>query len=430
MRHLPIPPSLFINNRKRLATSMLPGSIAILNSNDILPTNADGHMAFRQNSDLFYLTGIDQEETMLLLFPDSPEPKYREVLFLRETSETILIWEGYKFTKQQAREISGIETVVWLGEFEFIFVRCMAEAQNIYLNSNEHIRATIELESRDARFVKMVQARYPLHNYQRLAPILARLRMIKSEEEIDVLKEACRITETAFRKLLKTLKPGQMEYEAEAEYTYEFIRNRSRGHAYTPIFASGANSCVLHYISNNQVCNSGDIILVDAGAEYANYNADLTRVLPVNGTFTPRQKQVYNAVLRVHKKAVARLHPGYSFAEYVKNVATDTENELIGLGLLDAEAVKNQNPEAPLYKKYFMHGVSHYLGLDVHDVGTFYTHFQAGMVLTVEPGIYIREEGIGIRIENNILITENGPEDLMASIPIEADEIERLMAEK
>lgn len=429
MRYRSIPASLFIENRKRLAAKLLPGSVAIFNSNDVLPSNADGHLAFLQNSDLFYLTGINQEETILLLFPDSPEPKHREVLFLRETNNTILTWEGYKYTKDQAREITGIQTVCWLSEFEFVFVRAMAEAENVYLNSNEHIRATILVETREARFVKECQARYPLHNYKRLAPIMKTLRMIKSGPEIELLQEACRITENAFRRLLRTLKPGQFEYEAEAEYTYEFIRSGSRGHAYTPIFASGGNSCILHYIGNDQICKDGDIMLVDAAAEYANYNADLTRVIPVNGKFTKRQKEVYNAVLRIHKAAVAMLVPGNSFAAYNQAVANLTEQELIGLGLLKAEEVEKQNPDAPLYKRYFMHGVSHFLGLDVHDVGSFYTDFAPGMVLTVEPGIYIREENIGIRIENNILITETGPLDLMANIPIEADEIEAIMAE-
>ncbi|MES2389234.1 MAG: aminopeptidase P N-terminal domain-containing protein [Bacteroidota bacterium] len=428
MKHLPIAPALFIHNRKLLADKLAPRSIAIINSNDILPTSADGTMPFRQNADMFWTTGVDQEETILMLFPDAPEPKLREILFLRETSEKILTWEGYKLSKEQAREATGIETIFWTTEFDAVFRRMMAEADNIYLNTNEHIRADVVVETRDARFLDRCKKQFPLHNYKRLAPIMTQLRMVKSEFEVQQLREACRITGLAFRRLLERMQPGMYEFEAEAEFTYTYIRNRSKGHAYDPIFASGANTCILHYIENSRVCEDGTLILIDAGAEYANYNADMTRVIPVNGKFTPRQRQVYEAVLRVHKAAIKMLVPGTRFADYIRAVAELTNKECIGLGLYTAEDVKKQDPENPLYRKYFMHGVSHHLGLNVHDVSSFYTDMKASMVLTVEPGIYIWEEGIGIRIENNVLITETGQEDLMADIPIEADEIEAIMA--
>ena len=429
MRHLPLPASLYIRNRARLAQLLPPGSLAVFNSNDIMPSGADGTMPFRQHQDIYYLSGADQEESILLLFPDARNPAMREVLFLRETSEKILLWEGYRLTKEQARAATGIETVYWTTEFENLFRKLASEAENLYLNTNEHLRAEVAVETRDARFIAWCKQHYPLHNYRRLAPLMQQLRTQKGPEEVAALSEACRITEEGFRRVLSMVKPGVTEYEIEAEFTYAFVRNRSKGHAYTPIVASGANACILHYIDNTGTCADGELLLIDAGAEYANYNADMTRCIPVNGTFSPRQKQVYNAVLRVHKAAAAMLVPGNTFAAYNKAVGALIENELIGLGLLDAEAVKNQNPEAPLYKRYFMHGVSHFLGLSVHDVGDFDAPFVAGTVFTVEPGIYIKEEGLGIRIENNFLITENGaPLDLMAHIPIEAEEIEALMA--
>ncbi|MEK6481786.1 aminopeptidase P family protein [Catalinimonas sp. 4WD22] len=426
-RYAPLDASLFTENRKRLCSELHSCSVLVLNSNDIMPTNADGSMRFIQNSDLFYLTGIDQEESILLMFPDFPNEDYREILFLRETNEEIAIWEGHKYTKEEAREVSGIQTVLWLSQFERIFSMLMAEANHVYLNANEHIRADVKVETRDARFIKWCQQRYPLHRYERLAPHLYHLRAVKSEAEIKVMQEACNITEQGFRRVLQFVKPGVMEYEIEAEYLHEFVRNRSRGFAYEPIVASGKNACVLHYIANSEQCRKGDLLLMDVGAEYGNYNADMTRTIPVSGKFSKRQKQVYNAVLRVQREAMKMLRPGNVVKEYQKEVEKIMESELIGLGLLDKHDVEKQNPKQPLLKKYFMHGTSHHLGLDVHDVGNVYRIFEPGMVFTVEPGIYIREEDIGIRLENNVVIQEDGINDLMANIPIEAEEIEELM---
>jgi Xaa-Pro aminopeptidase len=427
MKYLPIGKELFIQNRLNLSKLLAPNAMAILHSNDIMPTNADGTMGFRQNNDLFYLSGIDQEESILLLFPDTHDPRHREILFLRETNEHIAIWEGHKYTKAEARETSGITTVYWLHQFEQVLHGLMTECEAVYLNTNEHTRAVIEVETRDARFIKQCKEKYSLHNYRRLAPLMHQLRAVKSEKEIELISQACAITEKAFRRLLKFVKPGVAEYEIEAELYHEFLRNRSRGPAYAPIIASGANACVLHYIDNNQVCRDGEVLLLDVGAEYANYAADMTRSIPVNGRFTPRQRQVYNAVLRVMRKATTMLVSGNLWDEYHKEVGSVMESELIGLGLLDASEVKKQDPERPLYKKYFMHGTSHFLGLDVHDVGNKYRRFEPGMVFTCEPGIYIPEEGLGIRLENNILITRDGNRDLMKNIPIEAEEIEELM---
>lgn len=426
-RYAPLDTSLFVENRKRLCASLHSRSVLVLNSNDIMPTNADGSMRFIQNSDLFYLTGIDQEESILLMFPDFPNEDFREILFLRETNEEIAIWEGHKYTKEEAREVSGIQTVLWLSQFERIFSMLMAEASHVYLNANEHIRADVKVETRDARFIKWCQQRYPLHRYERLAPHLYHLRAVKSEAEIKVMQEACNITEQGFRRVLEFVKPGVMEYEVEAEYLHEFVRKRSRGFAYEPIVASGKNACVLHYIANSEECREGDLLLMDVGAEYGNYNADMTRTIPVGGKFTDRQKQVYNAVLRVQREAMKMLRPGNVVKDYQKEVEKIMESELIGLGLLDKHDIAKQNPKQPLLKKYFMHGTSHHLGLDVHDVGNVYRIFEPGMVFTVEPGIYIREEDIGIRLENNIVIQEDGIYDLMANIPIEAEEIEDLM---
>jgi Xaa-Pro aminopeptidase len=427
MRYLPIRKELFIQNRQNLARLLPPKSMAIFHSNDIMPTNADGTMGFRQNNDLFYLSGIDQEESILLLFPDSGESKHREVLFLRETNEHIAIWEGHKYTKEEATETSGITSIFWVQDFSKVLHALMTECEYVYLNTNEHTRAVIEVETREARFIRFMKEKYPLHTYKRVAPLMHQLRAIKSEKEVELIKTACSITEKAFRRLLTFVKPGVMEYEIEAELYHEFLRNRSKGPAYTPIIASGANACVLHYIENNQMCKDGDVLLLDVAAEYANYASDMTRSIPVNGRFTPRQRQVYDAVLRVLKEARQMLVTGNIWDEYHKEVGKVMENELIGLGLLDAATVKNQDPDKPLYKKYFMHGTSHFLGLDVHDVGNKYRRFEPGMVFTCEPGIYIPEESLGIRLENNILITENGNIDLMASIPIEAEEIEQLM---
>ncbi len=428
MRYQKINNELFVTNRQRFAAQLKPKSIAVFNSNDILPTNADGTLKFKQNSDLFYLSGIDQEESILVLFPEAKDPAMKEILFLKETNEHIAIWEGHKLSKEEATEISGIKKVLWLKDFNTTFRSLVVEAEHIYLNTNEHVRAVIEVETRDARFMKWCRNEYPMHKYERSAPIMHNIRAIKSKIEIELLQEACSITEKGFRRLLSFVKPGVWEYEIEAELLHEFVKNRSTGFAYTPIIASGFNSCVLHYIENNKQCKAGDILLLDIAAEYANYNSDLTRCLPVSGKFSERQKAVYNAVLRVMRAATKMLVPGNNITEYHKEVGKLMEEELIKLGLLNAAEVKSQKPEAPLYKKYFMHGTSHYLGLDVHDVGSRYRNFEAGMVFTCEPGIYIREENLGIRLENDILITEKGPVDLMAGIPIEADEIEEFMS--
>ncbi|TGE10258.1 aminopeptidase P N-terminal domain-containing protein [Hymenobacter fodinae] len=429
MRYGSISPDLFIENRRRFTQQLPPASLAIFQSNDIMPTNADGTMPFRQNNDLFYLSGVDQEESILVIFPDAVLPQYREILFLKETSEHILVWEGYKLTKEQAREQTGVRTIMWLDSFKTVLPALMNEAENVYLNANEHIRSVVEVETRDARFIKWIREAYPLHTYRRAAPILHHLRAIKSDEEIRLMRRAADITDKAFRRLLGFVKPGVMEYEIEAEIFHEFLRNASRGPAYGSIIASGANACILHYVSNDRECQDGDVLLLDFGAEYANYAADLSRSIPVNGTFTKRQRDVYEAVLRVMKFATSQLVAGNNIEAYHAAVGHSMEQELIKLDLLNEQDVKHQDPAAPLYKKYFMHGTSHYLGLDVHDVGAKYRVFEPGMVYTCEPGIYIREEGLGIRLENDILITSTGNDDLMKNIPLEAADIERLMRE-
>ena len=427
MRYAPLAPELFVENRRRLRELLPPGALAIFQANDIQPTNADGTMAFRQNNDLFYLSGVDQEESILVFCPGAALERHREILFLKETSEHILIWEGYKLTKDEARAQSGISTIMWLDSFKTVLPALMNEAEFVYLNANDHIRAVVEVETRDARFIKSLQASYPLHQYRRVAPLLHQLRAIKSPEEIRVMREAMRLTGQAFRRVLGFVKPGVWEFEIEAEILHEFVRGRSRGPAYGSIIASGKNATILHYTSNDLQCQDGDVLLLDFGAEYANYAADLSRSIPVNGRFTPRQRQVYDAVLRVMNFAKSRLIVGNDIETYHKEVGQNMEQELIRLDLLKAEDVKNQDPDQPVYKKYFPHGTSHYLGLDVHDVGFKYRKFEAGMVYTCEPGIYIPEENLGIRLENDILITATGNEDLMADIPIQADEIERLM---
>ena len=427
MKYTPLPSALYVKNRAKLAAKMAKNSVAVLNSNDIMPTNADGTMRFRQNNDLFYLSGIDQEESILLIAPDCPNPSMREVLFLRETNEHIAIWEGHNYTKEEAQEASGIENIQWLANFDQVFNTVMALSERIYLNTNEHLRAGVVVETRDARFIKTCKERFPLHEYERLAPIMHELRGAKEQAEINQLQIACDITEKGFRRILNFVKPGVTEFEIEAEYLHEFVRNRSKGFAYEPIIASGASACVLHYIENNKACQDGDLLLMDVGAEYGNYNADMTRTIPVSGRFSERQKAVYNAVLRVQKQAMNMLRPGVTIQDYHKEVGLIMQSELIGLGLIDMTDVKNQDPNWPAYKKYFMHGTSHHLGLDVHDVGTMHGPITPGMVFTVEPGIYIREEGIGIRLENNIVIQKDGYFDLMRNIPIEADEIEEIM---
>jgi Xaa-Pro aminopeptidase len=427
MRYQPLPSELYVTNRQRLNALLPPRSLVILHANDVLPTNADGSLGFVQNSDLFYLSGIDQEETILVLFPDAADPKQREMLFVRETNETIAVWEGEKLSKERASAHSGITRVHWLQDFETQFRAVMCQADQVFLNSNEHMRATIPTETREHRFTLRCQGEYPLHDYRRLAPLMHDLRCIKQAAELVSLNEAIRITSDGFNRLLKFVKPGVHEFEIEAELAHEFTRQRARGFAYTPIIGSGANACVLHYITNHCECLDGELLLLDIAANYGNYNADLTRTIPVNGKFTPRQRQVYEAVLRVFKKCCEMLRPGVIIREYQEQVGLLMTEELIGLGLLKREDVEKQDPEKPLYKKYFPHGTSHHLGIDVHDVGHTWKPIRPGMVFTVEPGIYIREEGIGIRLENDILIGEHRNTDLMAHIPIEVDEIEALM---
>ncbi|MEJ2003499.1 MAG: aminopeptidase P family protein [Cyclobacteriaceae bacterium] len=427
MKYKSLPQRVYKANRERFKKLIKPGSLAVFNANDIMPTNADGTMPFRQNNDLFYLSGIDQEETILVLFPDFPDPKFREVLFLKKTNEHIAIWEGHKFTKEEARELSGIDTILWLSDFESTFNTLMAEAEHVYLNTNEHIRAVVEVETRDARFSKWCMEKYPIHEYERSAPLMHELRSVKSEEEIEQMQIACDITEKGFRRILNFVKPGVKEYEIEAEYAHEFLRNGSRGFAYIPIIASGSNANVLHYIENSRECKAGDLLLMDVGAEYGNYNADMTRTIPVSGKYSKRQKEVYNAVLRVMRAAMDMLRPGNRIPDYHKEVGKVMEGELLALGLLDKTDIKKQDPLQPAYKKYFMHGTSHHIGLDVHDVPNIYQEMKSGMVFTVEPGIYIPEEGFGIRIENDVVVQEDSVRDLMGSIPIESDEIESIM---
>lgn len=430
MRYQPLPAELFTENRQRLYAKLPPNSLVIVHANDVLPTNADGSLPFIQNSDQFYLSGVDQEETILVLFPDAADPKQREMLFVRETNEVIAVWEGEKLTKEQATQRSGIQRVHWLQDFETQFRSVMCQAEHVFLNSNEHIRATIPTETRETRFTHRCMHEYPLHDYQRLAPLMHELRVIKSDHEITALNEAIRITSDGFNRLLKFVKPGVHEFEIEAELAHEFIRQRARGFAYTPIIATGANACVLHYITNHCECQDGELLLLDVAANYGNYNADLTRTIPVNGKFTQRQRQVYDAVLRVFKKCCQMLKPGVIIREYQEQVGLLMQEELLGLGLITQEDIDKQDPDKPAYKKYFPHGTSHPLGIDVHDVGHIWKPIQPGMVFTVEPGIYIREEKLGVRLENNIVIGENGNIDLMAHIPIEADDIEAMMQKK
>ncbi|MCG8476192.1 MAG: aminopeptidase P family protein [Cytophagales bacterium] len=429
MRYSSIDPKLFINNRKRFVEQMKPQSVAILSANDIMPTNADGMMDFRQNNDMFYLSGIDQEETLLVLSPDAQDQSMREMLFIRETSEKIRIWEGDKLTKEKAAEVSGIKNVQWLQDFEAVAHLVMFDAENIYLGHNEHIKSsTKQMQTREDRMIAWCREKFPLHNLERAARITSGLRIVKSEEEQALIREACRITSEGFRRAVSRLRPGMYEFEVEAEVTYTFLKNRAKRHAFSPIMASGKNACALHYGDNDDLCRDGELILMDFGAEYANYCSDITRCVPVNGRFSERQKQVYDAVLRCLKKGSKLLRPGVLLPEYEKKMAALVEKELIGLGLLDAEAVSNQDPDRPLYKKYFMHGTAHHIGLDCHDVGNRMEPVREGMVLTCEPGIYIREEQLGIRLENDYLVTADGPVCLTDSIPIETEGIEELMA--
>lgn len=427
MRYHKISAKLFARNRQRLCKHLKPNSIAVFNSNDSMPTSADGTHPFIQQSDIFYLSGIDQEETLLVVCPDAHDKKHKEILFIKETNQQIATWEGQKHTKEQAQDISGIKTVHWTSELNTILRPLIIQSENIYLNTNEHVRAALTVETRDMRFVKWCRQTFPLHHYERLAPIMQDLRAVKSPQEIELIKEACGITEKAFRRLLGFVQPGVWEYEIEAEIVHEFMRNRSRGPAFETIVASGIDSCTLHYVKNDKQCNDGDLVLIDFGAEYANFASDVTRTIPVNGKFSRRQKQVYNAVLKIQKAAIKMLQPGNTLEKYQKDVAKLMEAELIRLGVLKKAEVKKQSEDSPLYKKFFPHGTSHHLGLDVHDYGHTYRKFLPGMVLTCEPGIYIRDESIGVRIENDILITKKGPVDLTRGIPREVAKIEDLM---
>jgi Xaa-Pro aminopeptidase len=427
MKYLPINNELFTNSRKTFVLRTKPNSIAVFNSNDEFPKNGDQAFPFKQNADFFYLTGIDQEQSILILYPDCPNPLYKEVLFLRQTNEYIAVWEGHKYTKEEARKASGIENIQWLNEFDTILHTIINYADHIYINANENDRYSHSVPYRDLRMFEQLHRKYPLHHYERSALILRDLRAIKSDIEIELTQKACAITRDAFVRVLKFVKPGVTEYEIEAEITHEFLRQRATGHAYSPIIASGPNANVLHYVDNNQVCRDGDVALLDFGAEYANYNADMTRSIPVNGRFTKRQREVYDAVLRVMKGATNLIQAGAMLTDYQEEVGKMMSSELINLKLLDKHDVEKQDPKMPAYKKYFMHGTSHHLGLDVHDFASRYKAFEAGNILTCEPGIYIPQEGLGIRLENDILITKGGNIDLMADIPLEAEHIEEIM---
>jgi len=429
MRYEPLPAKLYKKNRKKFMKKMKPKSLAVFNSNDIYPVSADSTLPFAQHRDIFYLTGVDQEESILLLFPDAIDKKDREILFLKETNDHIKVWEGEKLTKEKATERTGIKNVQWLQNFEPTLKRLAYQAKRIYINTNEHYRANTEVETREDRFIKKAKAMFPGHKFERSNPILQRLRSVKEPEEIAQIQKACDITEAGFRRILDKVKPGMKEYELEAEFAHEFLRRGSRGFAYTPIIASGANANVLHYIQNDAEIKDGDLILLDVGAEYGNWASDMTRCVPANGKFSPRQKEVYEAVLRVKDAAAKMLKPGVIWKDYQEKVGRIMEKELLKLGLLTEEDIKNENPDWPAYKKYFMHGTSHHMGLDTHDYGILEEPMKAGMVFTVEPGIYIPEEGIGVRIEDDYVIQEKGePVNLMKNIPITVEEIEALMA--
>jgi Xaa-Pro aminopeptidase len=428
MKYQQILNSLFIKNRKKFMAQMRPKSLAVFNSNDIYPIGADSTLPFEQDRDLFYLCGADQEETILLLFPDAMDKKHREILFVRETNDHIAVWEGAKLTKEKATEVSGIKTIYWLSEFDKVFFDLMTEVDTIYFNTNEHYRQAVQTQTREDRFIAKCKKDFPAHQWAKSNPILQEIRGIKEPEELEIMQRACNITEKGFRRLLGFIRPGVWEYEIEAELLHEFIRNRSKGFAYQPIIASGNNANVLHYVENNQQCQDGDLILMDVAAEYANYSSDLTRTVPANGRYTKRQKEVYNAVLRVKNEATKMLVPGTLWAEYHKECGKLMTSELLGLGLLDKADVQNENPKWPAYKKYFMHGTSHHIGLNTHDYGALKTPMKSNMVFTVEPGIYIPEEGFGVRLEDDVVIQEQGePFNMMANIPIEAEEIESLM---
>lgn len=428
MKTVPAKAELFIQNRERLRQKLPKGSLVVVNANDVLPTNADGTLDFQQNADLFWLTGVNQEESILLVAADAFDEKQREILFLREASEHLVIWEGHKLGKEEATRLSGIQQVKWLADFPRIFHRLMCESEHVFLNTNEHDGAPLDFESRDLRFIRECQRRYPLHQYHRLARLMHELRLLKSPLEVELIQQACQITKQGFLRTLKFIRPGVNEAEIEAEWAHEFIRHKAT-FAYSPIICAGENNCILHYHQNDQVCKKGDLVLMDVAAGYGQYNSDLTRTVPVSGRFSRRQKQVYNAVLRVFHQTVAEMKPGKLLRDLRKDTESMIEKELLELGLLKPSDIKKQDKDNPAFKKYFMHGVAHPLGLDVHDVGISSQPMAPGWVLTCEPGIYIKEEGFGIRLENDILITADGNLDVMADIPIEADEIEELMAE-
>ena len=428
MRYQPINSDLFIKNRKNFMAQMKPNSLAVFNSNDTYPIGADSTIPFQQDRNIYYLSGVDQEESILVLFPDAPHEKHKEILFLTETNEHIAVWEGEKLTKEKALETSGVKTVYWLKDFHKILHELMAQSETVYINTNEHYRANVETETREARFNKWLRENYPAHSVAKSNPILQRLRSVKDQLELDVMQQACNITEKGFRRILSFVKPGVWEYEIEAEFMHEFLRNRSKGFAYTPIVASGQNANVLHYIENKAQCKEGELILLDVGAEYANYASDMSRTIPVSGKFSKRQKEVYNKINQIKKDATKMLVPGTDWAEYHKEVGKMATSAFLDLGILDKADVQNENPDWPAYKKYFMHGTSHNIGLDTHDYGLLHEPMQANMVFTVEPGVYLPEEGFGIRLEDDVVIQENGePFNLMRNIPIEADEIEDLM---
>jgi Xaa-Pro aminopeptidase len=428
MKHLPLDPQLFIENRKRFINEMKPNSIAIFNSNDEVSSNGDALYRFQQNTNLYWLCGIEQEDTMVILFPDNPDEKYREVLVLVKPVELKEKWDGRRLRASEATELCGIKTIVWLENLDALLQKWVHAADNIYLSTNEHDRkSTTYSATRDYRFAQEMRVRYPLHNYERTAKIMMKLRAIKTKYEVDVTRQAIDITEKAFRRLLQFIRPGVMEYEIEAEILHEFLRNRSRGEAYSSIIASGDRARTLHYIFNNGECKDGELILMDFGANYAGYAADLTRTVPVSGKFTRRQKTVYNACLHLHKYAKSLLRPGVILNDYHEQIGDEATVVFQKIGLLRKSDIKNEDRENRAYRKYLYHGISHHLGLDVHDLGTFSQPIKTGMVLTVEPGIYIEEEHLGVRIENNVWITRRGNEDLMKNIPYEVEEIEQLM---
>lgn len=428
MKYRPLSNSFYINSRKAFMAELKPKSLAVFNSNDIYPIGADSTLPFEQHRDIFYLSGIDQEESILVLFPNAYEKKQREILFIRKTDEHIAIWEGAKLTKAQANDISGIQTICWLEDFEAVFQKLSTQCDTFYFNTNEHYRQSVETQTREDRFIKWCKKQYPAHSNAKSNPILQKLRSIKDDEEIKQLQTACDITEKGIRRLLLFLKPGIWEYELEAELVHEFLRNRSKGFAYEPIIASGINANILHYTQNNQQCKAGELVLLDVAAEYGNYSADLTRTIPVSGVFTKRQREVYNSVLRVKNEATKLLIPGMIWKDFHLEVGKLMTSELQGLGLLDKADIQNENPESPAYKKYFMHGTAHHLGLNTHDYGLLHLPMEANMVFTVEPGIYIPHEGFGVRLEDDVVIQKSGaPTNLMKNIPIEVEDIESIM---